>query len=105
MFFSSELQGGTPVVPYMKKIFAVLLACTLIFTLVVPVPAVAQDRDKEITGEARTEAKPKRKSYKGTIEAIDVAARTITVKKAASSKTFTVAPDAPNLEAIPKRTF
>jgi hypothetical protein len=78
----------------MKKIFAVLLGCTLIFILIGPVPAVAQERE-EITGEARTEAKPKRKSYKGTIEAIDVAARTITVKKAASRKTFTVAPETP----------
>jgi len=78
----------------MKKIIALLLGCALISTSVVPIPAVAQEPDEEVTSEATTEAKPKRKSYKGTIEAIDVAARTITVKKVASSKTFTVAPDA-----------
>ncbi len=79
----------------MKKIIALLLGCTLISTSVVPVPAVAQEPDEEITSEAATEAEAKRKSYKGTIEAIDVAARTITVKKAASRKTFTVAPETP----------
>jgi hypothetical protein len=58
-------------------------------------PLQAQDEKKTTTTEqAPTEKKAKRKGYKGTIDTIDTSAKTVTVKKATTSKTFKVADDA-----------
>jgi Cu/Ag efflux protein CusF len=75
----------------MKALLAVAV-CSAWFVVSSPV-AIAAERPPEAAEEA-SPSKPKRKSYKGTIEALDAASRTITIKKVHSSKTFTVAPNA-----------
>jgi len=83
-----------------------LLLCALAGSFILADPLFAQ-ADKAATtentsaekktmgGEApAAEKKAKRKGYKGTIDSIDADAKTVTIKKTATSKTFKIADDA-----------
>jgi Cu/Ag efflux protein CusF len=71
-----------------------LVVCAFVGSLTLVLPTSAQI-DKAATAHEASpspvEKKPKRKVYKGVIESIDMAAHTVTVKKATTSKTFKVA--------------
>ena len=72
-----------------------VVVCFSIFALLFA-PAVAQAEDKKTpnTEQGSAGKKVKRRSYKGTIETIDASSKTVTLKKARSSKTFKIADDA-----------
>jgi Cu/Ag efflux protein CusF len=73
-----------------------MLLCALVSGLAFVQPLQAQDEKKTstTTEQAPAEKKAKRKGYKGTIDTIDASAKTVTVKKATTSKTFKLADDA-----------
>ena len=70
-----------------------LLLCVLFGGLTLAQPLVAQTDTAAPQPTVAAEKKTKRKTYKGTIETIDPAARTVTVKKATTSRTFRIAED------------
>ncbi|CAN5767629.1 hypothetical protein BH20VER1_BH20VER1_29620 [soil metagenome] len=75
----------------MKHLFVLLLTCCIAFAS----PVLAEEEQRSDGAEEATPAaKPKRKSYKGTIKSIDLDARGLVVAMKTSSKTFTVAADA-----------
>ena len=71
-----------------------LILCALVGGLTIAQPLAAQTDKAASSEQAAAEKKAKRKGYKGTIDAIDTTAKTVTVKKAATSKTFKIADDA-----------
>jgi hypothetical protein len=71
-----------------------LILCALAGSLAFSQPLFAQETKAATTEQSPAEGKAKRKTYKGTIDSIDSAAKTVTVKKATSSKTFKIADDA-----------
>jgi Cu/Ag efflux protein CusF len=80
-----------------RTLLTKLVACVLVGSLTLTLPVTAQNNTAAAAPHAShspTEKKPKRKVYKGTIDAIDTAAGMLTVKKATTSKTFKVADDA-----------
>jgi Cu/Ag efflux protein CusF len=76
------------------KLTTKLILCALAGSLAFSQPLFAQETKTATTEQPSTEAKGKRKSYKGTIDSIDSTAKTVTVKKATTSKTFKIADDA-----------
>jgi hypothetical protein len=78
-----------------QRIGKKLLLCAVVGSFAMAEPLFAQTDKAASTEQAAAEKKTtKRKGYKGTIDAIDTAAKTVTVKKATTSKTFKVADDA-----------
>jgi hypothetical protein len=71
-----------------------LMLCALVGSLTLAQPLVAQPDKAASQPTVAAEKKAKRKTYKGTIDMIDPAGRTVTVKKATTSKTFKIAGDA-----------
>ena len=77
------------------KLTKTLVLCALAGCVAFAQPLLlAQDEKTTTTELAPAEKKAKRKGYKGTIDTIDASAKTVTVKKATTSKTFKIADDA-----------
>ena len=72
-----------------------LIVCACAGSLTLGCPVFGQNyKTASAEQTAPAEKKTKRKVYKGTIETIDAANATVTVKKATTSKTFKVAENA-----------
>jgi hypothetical protein len=77
-----------------RTLVSKLMLCAVVGSFTLAEPVFAQTDKTATTEQAPAEKKAKRKGYKGTIDAIDTAGKTVTVKKATTSKTFKLAEDA-----------
>ena len=72
----------------------IAVAAALISGLALTHPILAQKANTAATEETPAAKKMQRRSYKGTIESIDAAAKTVTIKKATTTKKFKIAENA-----------
>ena len=77
-----------------RNLTSTFILCAFVVGLAVADPLGAQDQKATATERAPSGKKVKGRSYKGTIEAIDASAKTLTVRKARTSRTFRLADNA-----------